>query len=127
VIVGLGVDVVDVDRVKRLLRAHGDRLLDKVCTPGEAAYVRAHVDGAQRLAVRLAAKEAAFKALAGSVAARAIGWREIEVTLGPSGEPALLLHGRAHARSHELGAGAALVSLSHSDAVAVAVVVLEGA
>lgn len=124
-IVGIGVDVVEIARVRRMLQDYGDRLLTRVCTEAEAAYVRSHTDGAQRLAVRLAAKEAAFKALAGSLAARGIGWREIEVVAADGGPPGLVFHARAAARVLELRAGRPFLSLSHSDATAVAVVVIE--
>jgi holo-[acyl-carrier protein] synthase len=121
------VDVVEIERARRLLREYGDRLLARVCTEAEAAYVRSHIDGAQRLAVRLAAKEAAFKALSGSLAARQIGWREIEVVAADGGPPGLVFHARARDRALELQAGRQLLSLSHSDSTAVAVVVIEAA
>jgi holo-[acyl-carrier protein] synthase len=124
--VGLGVDIVDIPRARRMLDTYGDRILARVCTAAEAAYVRSHVDGAQHLAVRLAAKEATFKALAGSVDARTIGWREIEVISADGGPPGLMLHGRAQSRLSELGATGALLSLSHGDAVAIAVVLIQG-
>lgn len=124
--VGLGVDIVDIPRARRMLEEHGDRILARVCTPAEAAYVRSHIDGAQNLAVRLAAKEATFKALAGSVDARTIGWREIEVVAADGGPPGLTLHGRAQSRLRELGATRAVLSLSHGDSVAVAVVLIQG-
>src|SRR5256885_599940 len=127
VIIGVGVDVVEIERARRMLRAYGDRILARVCTDAESAYIRAHADGAQHLAVRLAAKEAAFKALAGSFAARGIGWREIEVVAADGGPPGLVFHSRARDRAAELNAGKPFVSLSHSDATAVAVVVIESA
>ena len=126
-IIGIGVDVVEIARARRLLRSYGDRLLARVCTDAEAAYVRSHVDGAQHLAVRLAAKEAAFKALAGSLTARGIGWREIEVVAADGGPPGLVFHERARIRAQELHAGRPFLSMSHSDATAVAVVVIEAA
>lgn len=126
-IIGLGVDVIDVARAQRMLDEFGDRILARVCTAAEADYVRAAANGAQRFAARLAAKEAAFKALAGTPAARAIGWREIEVVAVDGGPPQLAVHGRARDRAAELGVQSILVSLSHSDASAVAVVLVCGA
>lgn len=126
-IVGLGVDIVDVGRARRLLASHGDRFLGRVCTAAEAGYIQQHRDGGQRLAARLAAKEAAFKALAGSPSARGIGWREIEVIAADGGPPALALHGAARERAAQMGVTQVLLSLSHSDAAAVAVVVMESA
>lgn len=124
-VVGLGVDVVDVARARRLLERYGDLILARVCTDAEAEYIRTHTDGAARLAVRLAAKEAAFKALAGTPHAQAIGWREIEVVPANGGPPELAFHGRAAARFAELGAASAMLSLSHSDTSAVAVVAIQ--
>jgi holo-[acyl-carrier protein] synthase len=82
---------------------------------------------ARHFAVRIAAKEAAFKALSGSESARAIGWREMEVVLDDLGRPSLVLHGRASDRAAELDVTQAWVSLSHADDVATAFVVLESA
>ena len=124
-IIGLGVDLVDIARARRMCELYGDRIFARVCTPGETEYITSHADGAQHLAVRLAAKEAGFKALAGSDDARAIGWKEIEVVGTPGGPPRLVFHGRARARAHELGVTNALVSLSHGDAIAIAVVLLQ--
>src|SRR5262245_40207675 len=126
VFVGLGVDAVDIPRAPRLLLEHGNRILARVCTDGESAYITSHADGSHQLAVRLAAKEAAFKALAGSLEARTIGWREIEVIASEGGPPSLVFHGRAAARMSELGGKSALLSLTHSDSVAIAVVLIQG-
>jgi holo-[acyl-carrier protein] synthase len=124
-IVGLGIDVVDIPRARRLLSTYGDRFLARVCTAAEAEYIRLHVDGGQRLAARLAAKEAAFKALAGSPAARGIGWREIEIIAADGGPPSLALHGPARERASAMGAERWLLSITHGDSTAVAVVVME--
>ena len=82
---------------------------------------------ARHFAVRVAAKEAAFKALSGTQEARAIGWREMEVELDEIGRPSLRLHGRASARAKELGVAKSWISLSHGDDLATAFVVLESA
>jgi holo-[acyl-carrier protein] synthase len=126
VIVGIGIDVVDIARAKRMLERYGDRILERTCTEAESAYVRSHADGAHRYAARLAAKEAAFKALAGSVDARAIGWREIEVLFADGGPPRLVFHGRAGTRAQHLGMQRSWLSMTHSDTSAVATVILEG-
>lgn len=110
-----------------MLETYGDRILARVCTAGETAYIKSHADGAQHFAVRLAAKEAAFKALAGSLDARAIGWKEIEVVGSEGGPPRLEFHSRAQARATVLGVTSALVSLSHGDSLAIAVVLLQDA
>ena len=119
VIVGIGVDVVEVARLARALQrtpSLGARLFtdDERSRPVES------------LAARFAAKEAAFKALAGDDLARTIGWREIEVVIEGDGRPTLVLHGAAERRASALGVRRALVSLTHSEEVAGAVVVLDG-
>jgi holo-[acyl-carrier protein] synthase len=125
VIVGLGVDLVDIARVRRLLESRGDRALARLFTEGERAYADYRVDPSRHLAARIAVKEAAFKALAGNDLARTISWRELEVFPRSDGAPLLQLHGRAERRATELGVARTLVTISHTDSAAVAVVVLE--
>jgi holo-[acyl-carrier protein] synthase len=125
VIVGLGVDLVEIARVRRLIESRGDRAMTRLFTDAERAYAGYRVDPARHFAARIAAKEAAFKALAGNELARAIGWRELEVLARADGGPLLRLHGRAEHRAAELRVTRILVTISHTDAVAVAVVVLE--
>ena len=124
-IVGIGIDLVDIARVQRLLDGKGTRVLDRLFTAQEVAYAQARARPAMHLAARLAAKEAAFKALAGSDDARLIGWREVEVVSQPNGPPTLAFHGRADLRARELGVYRTHLSLTHTDATAAAVVVLE--
>jgi holo-[acyl-carrier protein] synthase len=126
VIVGVGIDLVDVARVERLLAAKGDRSLARLCTEREAAYVRGRFGGAASFAARLAAKEAAYKALAGTEEARRIGWREIEVIGTENGPPHLLLHGLAQRRAEELGVVRIHISLTHTATSAGAIVIFEG-
>lgn len=125
-ILGVGLDLVDIARVAAMLEAHGARAEAKLFSPGEAAYARARAEPARHFAARFAAKEAAYKALAGSAEARGIGWRDVEVAVEADGRPRLVLHGRAAERARALGVARALVSLTHADLVAGAVVVLEG-
>jgi holo-[acyl-carrier protein] synthase len=126
-ILGVGVDAVDIERIERMHATHGDRLLTRLFTEDELAYLSTKTFPAQHMAVRLAAKEAAYKALSGNDDARAIGWREIEVLSRRSdGAPELRLHGRASNRFAELRGTSIHVSLSHSQATAVAVVIVEG-
>jgi len=124
VIVGIGIDLVDIDRVERLIDAKGQRALRRLFTADEVEYALGRALPAQHLAARLAAKEAAFKALAGNALAKRIGWREIEVVRGEHG-PTLSLHGRASDRAAEIGVTSIWVSLTHSGTTAGAVVVLE--
>jgi holo-[acyl-carrier protein] synthase len=125
-IAGVGIDLVDIARVERMLEEKGDRILSRLFTDTERAYALGRARPAMHLAARLAAKEAAFKALAGSDEARLIGWREVEV-VSPAGGgiPSLRFHGRADLRARELGVAKMFLSLTHTDSTAGAVVVLE--
>ena len=124
-IAGVGIDVVDVERIKALLASKGQRVLERLLTEEERRYCAAKARPEQHIAVRVAAKEAAFKALSGSEFARGIGWREIEVRTDDDGRPRLVLYGRAEQRAAELRVNHHWLSLTHGDTVAAAVVVLE--
>ena len=121
---GVGIDVVDVARVKRLLENRGGRVLERLLTHEERTYCLTKAEPARHVAVRVAAKEAAFKAFQSGGARRMIGWLEIEVQREPHGEPTLVLHGRAQQCAEDLCMARALVSLSHSHTQAVAIVLL---
>jgi len=123
--VGVGVDLVEVSRVGAIIADKGARVFERLLTPAERAYCESRPDPATHVAVRLAAKEAAYKALQGSAVARGIGWRDIEVIRAPDGRPDLELSGLAKSRARELGVKRVLLSLSHTHLAAVAVVVLE--
>ncbi len=125
-IVGLGMDLADIARIERLLARHPMRARARLFTADERAYCdRKGVPG-RHFAARFAAKEAAYKALSGSEEARLIGWQEIEVTNSPlDGRPLLRLHGRASHRAAELGVTRLHLTLTHSEGIAAAVVVLE--
>ena len=122
--VGMGVDLVEVERVRRMIAEKGAHVFDRLLTPAEAAYCRSRPDPAEHVAVRLAAKEAVYKALQGSNAARGIGWREIEVVRAPDGRPDVALTGLAAREAQELGVRRVLLSLSHTHQAAVAVALL---
>lgn len=126
-IAGVGIDLVEIARVEKMFDGKGDRMLERLFTPEEVAYAKARARPAMHLAARLAAKEAAFKALAGSDDARLIGWREVEVVPRDGRSPTLVFHGRADARYRELGIRHVWVSLTHTDTTAAAVVVFERA
>lgn len=124
-ILGLGLDVVDLDRMARLLARHGEAALRRICRAGEARLAEgpgrvAHVAGL------FAAKEAAMKAL-GTGWAAGIGFHQIEVTRAAGGAPGLALHGAALERSRALGVERCHLSITHDARTAAAVVVLEGA
>lgn len=125
-IIAVGIDMVEIARVERLLASKGDHALRKLFTDAERAYAASRPRPALHLAARVAAKEAAYKALRGTVAARAIGWRELEVMLADDGSPSLLLHGGAARRAIELGATRLHLSLTHTTSSAAAVAILEG-
>ena len=120
----MGVDLVEVSRARAMIADKGGHVFDRLLTPGEAAYCRSRPDPAEHVAVRLAAKEAVYKALQGSEAARGIGWREIEVTRAVDGRPDVALTGLAANRARELRVTRVLLSLSHTHEAAVAVAVL---
>ncbi len=124
--IGVGVDLVEVSRVAAIIADKGSRVFERLLTPAERAYCESRPDPATHVAVRLAAKEAVYKALQGSEAARGIGWREIEVTRASDGRPDVELSGFAAARARELGVRRVLLSLSHTHQAAVAMVLLEG-
>ena len=117
----VGIDLVRLSRIRESLASFGDRFLRRVFTDGEIAYATATPELThERLAVRLAAKEATIKAL--DLVERGVGWREIEVTRSPSGAPQLMLHGNARAAAEERYAELS-VSLSHEGDYATAVVI----
>lgn len=120
--IGLGTDLVEVDRLRRSL-ARTPSLVATLFTDGERAYAEAAADPAERYAARFAAKEAAMKAL--GVGIGAIGWHDVEVVHGPTGAPWLRVTGRAAELAREAGVRAWSVSLSHTATMAQAVVVAQ--
>ncbi len=123
-IVGIGVDVVEIRRIRSVLERQGDRFRKRVFTPGEVEYCAAHRDAAPHYAARFAAKEALFKAL-GTGWAKGVTWADAEVQREPHGAPVLVLHGEARRIADMLGVRNTHVSVSHGEDSAVAVVVLE--
>ena len=118
--IGIGVDLVDVARFRTsLTRTPG--LVARLFTADERAYCELRADPTERFAVRFAAKEAVLKAL--GVGLGAAGWHEIEVRRAESGEPSLLLHGRARELAEERGVSSWLLTLSHTATVAEAIAV----
>jgi holo-[acyl-carrier protein] synthase len=124
VIVGLGVDISEVDRIREAIDRHGQRFLERVFTPAEIAYCSRHRDRAERFAGRFAAKEAAMKAL-GTGWSNGVRWVDIEVTRMPSGRPTLTLHGIAGEIGKRLGLRQASLSITHSGNTAFAQVIFE--
>lgn len=124
-IVGVGVDIVDVERIRRLVTRHGDRFVRRVFTDEEAEYCRVCAHPEQRFATRFAAKEAVLKAL-GVGWQKGVGFREVAVSNDELGAPAVSLTGRALELSSQRGVKRLHVSLSHDARYAVAQVVAEG-
>lgn len=114
----VGIDVVELDRIARLLRLHPQRFVARVYTEAEVAFCRGRVP---ELAARFAAKEATMKALGTGI--RGVGWRDIEVLPNRRGKPLLLLHGRARTRADALGLDDLDISLTTARDFAAAVVV----
>ena len=123
-VIGIGIDMEDVERVDALLRRYGDRFLKRVFTDREAAYCRRRRFPAQHLAGRFSVKEAAMKAL-GTGHSRGVLWRDVEV-VRRHGPPQLELHRGARRQFDRLGASRALVSITHTPRLATAQVVLLG-
>jgi holo-[acyl-carrier protein] synthase len=121
-IIGLGIDATDIPRVAAMLEKYGDRFIQRVFTAAEIAYCMRRRDPAIHFAGRFAAKEAAMKAL-GTGHTQNVLWRGIEVLRG-GGPPRLQFHGGALRRFEALGAGSSLLSITHSDALAFAQVLL---
>ena len=124
-VIGIGVDLVECSRIQHSLDRFGERFLHRVFTDGEIAYSNSMKFPARHLAARFAAKEAVSKAF-GTGIGKSMGWRDIDVQKKPSGEPFLVLSGGAEALARERGLTHALITLSHTDEHAMAMIVLEG-
>ncbi len=124
-ILGLGLDIVDLERMARLLERHGEAAVRRICRPRELR-IESGPGRVAHLAGLFAAKEATMKAL-GTGWAAGVGFHQIEVVRRAGGAPSLELHDAAQRRALELGADAFHLSITHDARTAAAVVVLEGA
>jgi holo-[acyl-carrier protein] synthase len=124
-IIGLGTDICQIERVARFLERYGPRFTRRCFTRDEIAYCERYANSAEQYAARIAAKEAASKAL-GTGWRRGVHWKNFEVASQPSGKPFLRVHGRAAEIASEMGVRHINVSLTHDAGVAVAVVIFEG-
>ncbi len=124
-IVGIGVDIVDILRIERSLQNYGERFRDRVFTAGEIAYCETFANKGERYAVRFAAKEAARKAIGAATPVRALSWQDVEIISSTEGAPQLRFHGRAAELVRDLKVTRSHVSLSHGENHAIAYVVLE--
>ena len=123
-VVGLGTDLTEIERVRRSVERFGERFLRRVYTEGEIAYCMRKKNFAESFAARFAAKEAAAKAL-GTGISRGVSWQEFEVTREPGARPVLRLHGRAAHIARQMGVVHIALSLTHTREMAMAVVVME--
>jgi holo-[acyl-carrier protein] synthase len=123
-ILGLGTDLIEIERIHATIEQYGERFLNRVFTEGEIAYCRRKKQSAESFAARFAAKEAGAKAL-GTGIGRGVHWKDIEVQRQPGERPTLHFSGRASERAHSMGVRNVQLSLTHSGDVAMAVVSVE--
>jgi holo-[acyl-carrier protein] synthase len=118
-IIGLGTDIVEVDRIAKMIADHGDHFLARVFTAAEISHCQPRRESAPHYAGRWAAKEAVMKVL-GTGFTNEVGWTEIEVGVKPSGQPFVVLHGSTSAVASRLGIDEILVTISHTKSYATA-------
>jgi holo-[acyl-carrier protein] synthase len=123
-IVGTGIDIAEVPRIRQTIERFGDRFLQRIFTAGEQRYCDSKANRMERYAARFAAKEAAMKAL-GTGWNHGVRWRDCEVTRLPGGRPTIAFHGVAAEFAARLGVKNAALSISHTAEQAIAQVILE--
>jgi holo-[acyl-carrier protein] synthase len=123
-IVGTGIDIAEVPRIREVIERHGERFLKRVFTEGEIQYCESKANRVERYAARFAAKEAGMKAI-GTGWNHGVRWRDLEVARKPGGRPTLVLHGKAAEFAAKLGATNIALSLTHTAEQAFAQVILE--
>jgi holo-[acyl-carrier protein] synthase len=123
-IIGMGIDLVDIDRMKKLLAKWSDRFTGRCFSQREVEYCSGRAVPAIHFAARFAAKESFLKSL-GIGLGMGVALKDIEVTRDDQGKPGLLLHGQAHRRLSALGVRKVHLSLTHTEICAAAVVILE--
>ena len=124
-ILGLGIDIIEVARISASLEKFGERFGQRILLPEEMAYCLSHRQPAPFVAARFAAKEAISKAFGTGIGA-ALGWRDMEIAHKPTGEPFVILHGKGKELFAARKAKQLLVSISHTDNYAAVTAVLEG-
>ena len=123
-IIGTGIDIAEVPRIREAIIRFGDRFLQRIFSAGEIRYCESKANRVERYAARFAAKEAAMKAL-GTGWNHGVRWRDCEVTRLPGGRPTITFHGKAGEIAARLGVKNAALSLSHTEEQAIAQVILE--
>jgi holo-[acyl-carrier protein] synthase len=124
VILGTGIDLAEVPRIRAAIERFGARFVDRVYTPAEIAYVQRKANRFERYAARFAAKEAGMKAL-GTGWRMGVRWQDFEVVNLPSGRPTLRLHGKAETYANKLGVRNISLSLTHTAESGMAHVIFE--
>jgi holo-[acyl-carrier protein] synthase len=123
-IVGTGIDLAEVSRVRASIGRFGDRFVTRIYTPAEIAYVERKANRFERYAARFAAKEAGMKAI-GTGWRRGVRWQDFEVVNLPSGKPTLRFHGAAAEFARKLGVRNIALSLTHTSELGMAHLILE--
>ena len=123
-ILGTGVDLAEVPRIRASIERYGEKFIRRIYTPAEIAYVERKANKYQRYAARFAAKEAGMKAI-GTGWRRGVTWQDFEVANLPSGKPTLLLHGVAAKFAGKLGVKNISLSITHTSELGMAHVILE--
>ena len=123
-IVGSGIDLVEISRIQQSVQRFGQRFLNRVYTPAEQAYCLRKRNSAESLAARFAAKEAGAKAL-GTGISHGVSWLEIEVVREPTGRPTIRFHGRAAEIAKAMGVSHVALSITHTTTLSMASVVVE--
>jgi holo-[acyl-carrier protein] synthase len=123
-ILGVGIDIIEVARIRSSYERFGERFVNRILLPNEIAYCLSHKVPAPFLAARFAAKEAISKAFGTGIGAQ-LGWQDMEVGRKESGEPFVILHGGGKKLLEDRKARVALISLSHTQEHAAAVAILE--
>lgn len=125
-ILGSGIDIIEVDRVEAVRQKHGERFLQRILHPAEMAYCLSHKAPGPFLAARFAAKEAISKAFGTGIGAQ-LGWQDMEVARKDTGEPYVILHGKGLELLVRRGARCVHLTLSHTEKHATAMAILESA
>jgi holo-[acyl-carrier protein] synthase len=126
VILGTGIDIIEVDRIESAHQKFGDRFLERVLRPSEVAYCMTHKSPGPFLAARFAGKEAVSKAFGTGIGAQ-LGWQDIEICRKESGEPYVVLHDKGKTLLDARGGRTVHISLSHTAKHATAIAILESA
>jgi holo-[acyl-carrier protein] synthase len=124
-IIGVGIDIIEVSRIEASFEKFGRRFVDRILLPKEIEYCLSHRKPGPFLAARFAAKEAISKAFGTGIGAQ-LGWHDMEVQKRESGEPYVVLHGKGLELLAGRGGGTVLISLSHTQVHATAVAIIEG-